>query len=203
MPNDTRIAPALLPPSCAIVCRKSGSVRSGLRASAAATSSSVIPSAVSPGPGLQKHPVRNEIPCCAGQLLDAAVVEEMSLRIVEVHRHDPAAHRRRQRTVDADHRTSVRMPHRDQPFEQPAGEAVHARLNRVDAGSGQMPQPDLDGGDREVVQRAVFEASLAGREDMTTALDRREVDRAAGKPRSMKSAGERRLRTSRQPTPVG
>src|ERR1044071_6144088 len=63
-PSDTRIAPALLPPR--LVTRSRKRVRfmfCGSSASAARTSSSVIPSAVSPAPGLQKQPVRSEIPC--------------------------------------------------------------------------------------------------------------------------------------------
>ena len=78
------------------------------------------------------------------------------------------------------------MTHRDQLIEQPAGEAVHARLDLVDAGGGQVPQPDLDGRDREIVQRAVFETGLTGREDVTTAADRGEVDRSASEPRALK-----------------
>ena len=103
MPNDTRIAPALLPPRCWMICRKRGSVMSAPAAAPASMSASVSPSATSPAPGLQKQPVRSEIRSSLGELLDAPVVEEMAVRIVEVERDRAAAHRGRHRPVDAYH----------------------------------------------------------------------------------------------------
>ena len=71
-----------------------------------------------------------------------------------------------QRTVDAHHRAAVAVTQRDELLEQPAGQAAHARLNGVDADVREMAQPDLDGRNGEVVQRAVLEAGFARRQDV-------------------------------------
>ena len=57
-------------------------------------------------------------------------------------------------------------------LQQPLGQAPHARLDRVDADRREVAQANLDGGNRQVVERAVLEARFAGREDVATALAR-------------------------------
>ena len=68
---------------------------------------------------------------------------------------------------------------------------AHARVDRVDADRREMPQADLDGGNRQVVQRAVLEAGFARARGCGAALHGGEVDRAAGKPRTLQLARAR------------
>ncbi len=76
------------------------------------------------------------------------------------------------------------------PGEEPAGEAADSRLNRVDADPFEMAQSDFDGGNAQIVQRAILEARFPRRQDVKPSLDGGEVDRAAGEPRPLQ-AGER------------
>ena len=87
----------------------------------------------------------------------------MALRIVEIQRHRRAARLRRDRSVDAHQGPAIAMPQRQKLFQQPAGQAAHALGDRLDADRLEIAQPDLHGGNRQIVQRAVFEAGLARR----------------------------------------
>ena len=75
----------------------------------------------------------------ARQFLDAAVVEQMAVGIVEVHRHRAAAHLRRRRTVDPDHRPAVRVTQGEQLLQQPTSQASHAGVDGVDRHPLQVP----------------------------------------------------------------
>ena len=50
----------------------------------------------------------------AGELLDAAIVEQVAVGVVEVERDRAAAHRRGGRAVDAHHVPAVAVPQREQ-----------------------------------------------------------------------------------------
>ena len=65
-----------------------------------------------------------------------------------------------------------------------AGQAAHARADRLDAESIEMAQPDLHRGNAQIVERAVFEAGFARRQSVGASLNGGEIDGAAGEPRA-------------------
>ena len=164
-PSDTRTAPVLLP---SMHSRKSSTVRcvscSGCRKHDD-SSVPVRPSAISPPPGLQKQPVRSEMFAAFARSLDDAVIDGAAVRAVEVERHDAAAAIGRRRAVEPDERRAVGLPERQEVLEQPAGQAADALVNRVDADRLDVLQADLDGRQRQVVERAVLEAPIRLRPD--------------------------------------
>ncbi len=128
--------------------------------------------------GSERHPPVDR------ELLDAPVVQQMPVRIVEIQRNRPAAHHHRRRSVDADQGTAVAVPQREQLRQHPCCQAGHPRLERRDADTLEMTQTRSDGRDSQIVERPVFEAGFLLRENVRPALHRCEVDRAARKPRS-------------------
>ena len=114
--------------------------------------------------------------------LEAPVIEQVSLGIVEVHRHRAAARVGRQRTVEANHVAAVAVLQGGELAQQPSSKAADAGLNQLEADRCEMLQPDLDRRNAEVVQRPVLEPRLARGQDVRARLHGREVDGAAGEP---------------------
>src|SRR5713101_5769415 len=91
------------------------------------------------------------------EFLDAPEIEQVAFGVVEIQRDRAAALLRGNRPVDADHGAAVRVPQRQQLFDQPASQAAHALADQFHANGLQVTQPDLDGWNRQVVERAVLE----------------------------------------------
>jgi hypothetical protein len=111
---------------------------------------------------------------------------------IEIERDDPAAPIHRRRPVEADERRPVGLPQGEQLLEEPSGQAAHPFVNRVDANRFKVRQPDLDGREREVVERAILERRFPFGQIVLVALDRCNGDGAAREPRATQ-LGERRL----------
>ena len=92
--------------------------------------------------------------------LDDTVIEEPSVRIVEVHGQRAPAILHGERSVDPDHGATVRVGKMREPLEQPAREASNARVDHIHPDAGQMVQSDLDGRQGEVVDGPVLERRL-------------------------------------------
>ena len=71
----------------------------------------------------------------------------------------------RHRPVDAHHVMAVAVLQADQTLQQPRRQAADARVDGVDTDRSEVTEAEFDRGDREVVQRAVFEARFARRQD--------------------------------------
>ena len=78
----------------------------------------------------------------------------------------------------------------DQRVEQPIGQTSDPGPNRINANRFEMPEADFHCCDREIVERAILEAGLTGRQQMANPSDGGEVHCAAGEPGSAKR-GER------------
>ena len=93
------------------------------------------------------------------------------------------------------------MPQRAERVEQPAAERRDARVDRLDTDPVEEAQADLDGGEVEVVDGAVFEVRRARGRLVVLALDERRDDRSAREPRPLEF-GER-LSPGEQTTHTG
>jgi hypothetical protein len=143
-------------------------------------------------PTFDKAPARNQASAEAPraqrdarlcrQLFDAAVVHEVPVRVVEIQGERAAAHVHAGRPVQAHHRPAVAVLQREQLGDQPARQALHARLDRLDADALQVAQTGFHRRNAQVVQRAVLEPGLAFGQHMHAPLHRGEVDRAAAEP---------------------
>ena len=160
------------------------------------------PRAVSLAPGLQKQPVRTEMRRSAAAASTFQKSTTPPARIEHVERDGAAAVDVVGRTVEPDQRRPVGMAQRRQAVQQPARENLHAPVDRRHADRRHVAQPDLDGGQPEVVDRAVLEADLAVAERVTRHHDRGDADGPAGEPRASQ-AGQASRRTTSEPIPVG
>ena len=77
------------------------------------------------------------------------------------------------------------MFHGGEIFQQPAGQCFDSFADDIIANGLNMPQSDLQGGDIEIIERAVFKGGCAFGEIVFIALHRRDGDRPACKPRTM------------------
>ncbi len=75
------------------------------------------------------------------------------------------------------------MPQIVECLEQPAGEALHARVNEIDADRADVAQPALHGRQVQVVDGAVLERGGVGREIVRVRLHRGDLNRPSRKPR--------------------
>ena len=193
MPNDTRIAPALLPPRCVITCRNRGSVRS---VDVVERGSDVV------------------VGDALGGLAGARVAEAAGPQRDALQRR-PAPRRAGSRAGDRpDRRNSSSRSRRASSWSTarrcaPCGRPLEWRSATSRSSSQPVRQrtrvwivsmptasrcrsPISTAGIGEVVQRAVLEAGFARRQDVRPAVDRGEVDRAAGKPRPRQPSPARR-----------
>ena len=120
---------------------------------------------------------------CAGELLDAAVIQQVALRIVEIERHRSAARLRRGRAVDAHHGAAIACgAARAIPRAAiPSGSARARRSSRcrsIRGGAAQFPRRGSK--DNSACRPRTPLRSATAR---APALHRREIHRAAGEPR--------------------
>ena len=146
--------------------------------------------AISPAPGLQKQPVRSETLCRRGDAVDVALIDDAAVGMQEVERDRGASLLPGPRPVDGRRRRAVGVPQGAEGVEQPGTERGDARVDRLEADAVEQVEADLDGGQVQVVDRAVLEVRGAGCGLVVLALDERGDDRAAGEPWALE-LGER------------
>ncbi len=138
--------------------------------------------AASLAPGLQKHPVRIEIPAAAVVPRDGALVDDAAAGIEQVEGDGAAAVAGAGGPVDPRHRLAVAVAQRSEPVEEPAGQAHHPLVDQVDPDAVDPGQPGLQIGYLQEAERAVLEPGLARGQRVPVALHAGQVHRPAGEP---------------------
>jgi len=115
-----------------------------------------MPNAVSPAPGLQKQPVRNEMLFPPSLDLDRPVVNGIPVPVDEIERDGPAAVLRRGRTIHAGQWHARAVPHAYQVIQQPTCQTPHAFVDDGIADGFYVTQTDLHSRDVQVIHRAIF-----------------------------------------------
>src|SRR5580700_3735649 len=121
----------------------------------------------------------------AGQFLDASVIQVVSLWVVKVQRAGSAARLCRRGPIDADHGAAVAVPQSQQLVEHPSRQAADPFRDQFHANCLKVTQPDFDGRDGEVIQRAVLESGFAWSEHVSATLNGCKVDGATREPRPL------------------
>ena len=107
------------------------------------------------------------------------MVDGASIGAIEVERDGSTPALGSRRAVDSDEWLSVPMAKGREPFESRLSEFAHALVDDVEADRVEVLQSDLNGGQREVVGRAVLERRRPFRQVVLVPLHRRDRDRAA------------------------
>src|SRR5690242_19478 len=93
-----------------------------------------------------------------GFAFDEAMIKSLAIFFVKVHGHRAATTFGSRWTKDSHQRSSIAVLHLRKIFEQPSGKRLYAFTDHFVPNGFDMPEADLERGDVEIIEGAIFKS---------------------------------------------